>query len=199
MRVLLARKANAAAGGLLWTIRSRQPRRSEYWAIRKAAAAVRLLLPAGERCRAGRMELRQEAVRALARSRMAARQLVKLAEQKKLDPALTPVAGFALHAANFGNLEDAGRTAVSAAAGQELQAAAAAGRAARSAGRRPPRQARVRNHGHLLQVPRRQRPGERSRAEPVGNRQQAQPRGDVRIDPLSQRRHQPQLRDAIRW
>jgi putative heme-binding domain-containing protein len=49
-------------------------------------------------------ELRQEAVRGLAKSRPGAAALVKLAAETKLDKRLMPIAGFALYAANYGNL-----------------------------------------------------------------------------------------------
>jgi putative membrane-bound dehydrogenase-like protein len=67
--------------------------------------AARLLFPLVTNA-ALPLELRQDATRALARSRGGAKQLVELAEQKKLEAALMPAAGFALHAANFGNLRD---------------------------------------------------------------------------------------------
>ena len=51
-------------------------------------------------------EIRQEAVRSLAKSRPGAAALVKLAETNKLDKRLMPVAGFALYAANYGNLRE---------------------------------------------------------------------------------------------
>jgi putative membrane-bound dehydrogenase-like protein len=51
------------------------------------------------------LELRQAATRALARSRNGGMQLVEMAEKKTLDAALLPTAGFALHAAGYGNLK----------------------------------------------------------------------------------------------
>jgi putative heme-binding domain-containing protein len=49
-------------------------------------------------------DVRRDAVRGLARSRPGATALVKLAQEDQLDKRLRPIAGFALYAANYGNL-----------------------------------------------------------------------------------------------
>ncbi len=50
-------------------------------------------------------EIRQDAVRSLAKSRPGGAALVKLANENQLDVRLKPIAGFALYAANYGNLK----------------------------------------------------------------------------------------------
>ncbi len=67
--------------------------------------AVPLLLPLVSDAKQSD-EIRQESVRSLAKSRPGAMALVKLAEASNLDKRLMPVAGFALYAANYGNLRE---------------------------------------------------------------------------------------------
>ncbi len=139
------------------------------------------------------LELRRQATRALAKNKTgarAARQACAGQEARRW-----PQGGGRLGAEHrpLERCRAAGGQAVPGARRQGQSAAAGHSRAGQAPRQRRQRADGLRQGRHVRQVPRRQRRGQGGRTEPVGDRQETRPRGVVRVDPLSQRQHQPQL------